>query len=292
MEEAWELAVVSEDNSVRVALASGGGEFEAKGQWVERLGNSLVDFVSPATELSGLVGTSIRAVRYEVAVRAAIRAKQISEEKGLRLNPVSMKFLVPWAEASSLEPEEDNLTEQWAKLLSSESDREDFNSILYVDVLKKLRPQHVKYLTELTQGKTADELAEPQGILHENTICYNILKSIGYNDFDNTALTPGNDYCSDLLREKLIDIPGSVVSWATVFPADQDNSVVGVSMVADYARPSIALADSTVSAPLEAIGLIRSGVHNQIDERGEFEVRFHSIMLTSFGFGFVRRCIV
>lgn len=115
----------------------------------------LQKLLGPAAEAADFLTEKIRFYRWRSAVRTVERAKQIAQERGVTINPVPAKFLVPFLEKSSLEEEDSPITEEWAKLLVAAADKFNSRFTLYADILSRLGPDDAKMLRSM--WKKADK---------------------------------------------------------------------------------------------------------------------------------------
>ena len=138
-----------------ISIGKDGFSFKTDGEASERLANAALDFLSPITEGAGFLGTKLRGYRMEAALEAILRAKKICEENNLAINPVPPKSLLQWVEGASMEDveSESSLSDLWASLLVSEANQSEPNTLIYIDILKKLNRTHVQFLHNLLGKK-------------------------------------------------------------------------------------------------------------------------------------------
>ena len=120
------------------------GKIEAtiEGRSVDKLIDAVVDTFSPATELAGLLGDTVRLARVEVAAKITRKAKEIAENNNLELIAPPIKFLAPFYEKSSLE-EDEILQDVWAELLVSAGSNENANHNRYISIISELSSNHL-----------------------------------------------------------------------------------------------------------------------------------------------------
>ena len=94
--------------------------------------------LGPVGELGDFLTERIRFFRWKSAARTIERAKQIANDRGVDPKQVPIKFLVPFLEQCSLEDEDSELSEYWAKLLVDASARFQNKHLLYSDILSRL----------------------------------------------------------------------------------------------------------------------------------------------------------
>ncbi len=110
----------------------------------------LVGFVErlfgPVLELADWGADYIRFARWKTGVKVFTRAQEIAKDARIEPKQVPVKFLVPFMEKCSLEDEDSQLVDLWAKLLVSAFD--DFGSkhTVFVDILSQIGPSEAKTL--------------------------------------------------------------------------------------------------------------------------------------------------
>jgi hypothetical protein len=111
--------------------------------------NALVDAVSPFTELLGLAGDHIRAIRQQRAIDRANAARKQLESHGKTIGKVPDGFLLPWIEKTSQDEAEDGLEKTWSNLLSSAADSYMAKMKVFPDILSQLSAAEVRFLDEI-----------------------------------------------------------------------------------------------------------------------------------------------
>ena len=101
--------------------------------------NAALDIFSPATELLGWAGDTIRIYRARTVLRCFKRTKEIAAKAGLKLKVPPVKFLSQYIENASLEDEkDDSLIEWWSRLLVEASTNYQSKHVFYSNVLKQI----------------------------------------------------------------------------------------------------------------------------------------------------------
>lgn len=106
----------------------------------------------PFSEARGLRADQIRLQREDVLIEIAkkVRERMIIEEQ--RPHPIPLRIMVPLLEKASLtDPGSDALMDAWARLLQSASQGDGANYGLFVDILAKLDPVHLRFLELLAR---------------------------------------------------------------------------------------------------------------------------------------------
>ena len=111
------------------------------------------DAIGVIGEPLGIVKDKLSAFRLnqrEAAAIALYRAKQIKEERGEEIKPVSQKYLSNWLEGASNEDlASENLLEAWARLLANADSEFDAKFIAFNDALRKIGPKEASIFSSL-----------------------------------------------------------------------------------------------------------------------------------------------
>ena len=179
------------------------GKIEAtiEGRSVDKLIDAVVDTFSPATELAGLLGDTVRLARVEVAAQITRKAKIIAQKYNLELVAPPIKFLAPFYEKSSLE-EDVTLQDKWAELLVSASSAQNVNYNRYISIISELSSEHLLALDGII-GKCNSyrDLEFIEDFIFDSSFPFAVenIKSIGkkYSDKDDVIETIKRDYDKD-----------------------------------------------------------------------------------------------
>lgn len=115
--------------------------------------NAALEIFSPATELLGWVGDTIRIFRARTVLRCFARTKQIAAESGLKLKAPPVKFLSQFIESCSLEDEKDEtLIEWWSRLLVEAGTNYHSKHVFYSNVLKQITVIELELLEALVRN--------------------------------------------------------------------------------------------------------------------------------------------
>jgi hypothetical protein len=161
-------------DEVSVEIKDTGLLVKSSGEAAGRLSNALADLLSPLTEGAGYLGDSIRIYRTRAVIVALEKAYEFAKERGLRLGPVPPKFLVQWLENASVEGEEAELADLWAKLLVSASKRYKSGHISYVDLLRKIGSDEAKLLQYLAYDMDPDFSIRFHALYQSKNYCKSI----------------------------------------------------------------------------------------------------------------------
>lgn len=102
--------------------------------------------LGPVAEIGEFCSDKVRFYRWKSAVRTIEKANEIAQDRNIKPQQVPIKFLVPFLEHCSLEDEESELTEEWAKLLVSASIEFKEKHLIYSGILSRLGPTEAKVL--------------------------------------------------------------------------------------------------------------------------------------------------
>ncbi|MBY5565961.1 hypothetical protein HFO55_01630 [Rhizobium leguminosarum] len=133
---------------------------------VGRTLDALTDLIRPFTESLGLRADRIRLQREDVLIEIArkARARMAIEETVIR--PIPLRVMVPLLEKASLaDPDDQVLIDAWSYLLQSASEHDNANHGLFIDVLSKLDPAHLRLLEFLM---LRDKNGHPDDFLNIN----------------------------------------------------------------------------------------------------------------------------
>jgi hypothetical protein len=98
----------------------------------------LARVIGPVAEASELLSDKIRFYRWQAAVKTISRASEIAKEARIEPRQIPLKFLIPFLEDCSLEEDDRELSELWARLLVGASQGTKPEHFIFLDVLKKL----------------------------------------------------------------------------------------------------------------------------------------------------------
>ncbi|NGF75745.1 DUF4393 domain-containing protein [Fluviicola sp. SGL-29] len=106
--------------------------------------------IKPGAQQVGLlVGEKIQSFRIMNQVNILLKVKQYVEKRGISINAIPLKILVPLLEHSSLE-EEDELQDLWAKMLTNMLDSDENNQKhIFPYILSQISLDDYKALQEL-----------------------------------------------------------------------------------------------------------------------------------------------
>ena len=113
--------------------------------------------LGPVAEATDFLTDKIRYYRWRSALRTLARAREFTEELGIEPQPVPVKFLVPFLENCSLEEEESQLLDKWARLLSSATAQFRDEHLTYSNILSHIGPSEAQIMADLWRKATRDK---------------------------------------------------------------------------------------------------------------------------------------
>lgn len=130
----------------------------AKASVPREIVKAALDAIAPFTEGLGALGDQLRIWRERSLLRAALQAKQLAEQEGIDVRIASPKFLSLWIEGASSEPDENNITELWARLLVRGAHGKNALNIALAKVLQSITASEAEVLTKIyNQGEFSEQ---------------------------------------------------------------------------------------------------------------------------------------
>ena len=123
----------------------------------------VADVFSPVTELLGALGDNIRVYRTNAVLRTFEKTRKLAEKSRIQLKAPPVKFLVPFIEEASLEEDNSEITDLWAKLLYSASSEYDDYHRTFIDVVGQLTPSSAKLLEKFLNSSGTAEITPGKG---------------------------------------------------------------------------------------------------------------------------------
>jgi hypothetical protein len=111
-----------------------------------------------ASELGQLVADQVRYIRGKQLVRIVDRAKLFTERHNLRSSHLPLKFLLPFIEHASLEDDDDELVDLWAKLLAKARDQFENFHLTCLNLLRVLSGREASMLRSMWAQTTSMEV--------------------------------------------------------------------------------------------------------------------------------------
>lgn len=145
----------------------------------------LLRVFGPLAEGGDYASEQIRLFRFRSAIKTLQTAKQIADQSNIALNELPLKFLVPFLENCSLEEDDSELIEQWARLLVSASTDYDPRHSTFVNILSQISSVEVKFLKRIYEQQYErgfDRLTALLDIYRENRPAYWGEKSVSLDE--------------------------------------------------------------------------------------------------------------
>jgi len=168
---------MNEKAEIGVSISSDTIAVNAKGDSATRIGNSIADAIRFFSSPMGLVADEVdrfRIFRQVAFEQTILKAHNIAIERKIKTSEAPLKFIAQWSEAASLEDMDDaeNLSDYWANLLVSEVDGSEPNSLIYIDILKKLNRAHVDFLRQMLGETFPSAVGNPSILFGRRNIEY------------------------------------------------------------------------------------------------------------------------
>ncbi len=245
--------------------------------------DALTDIIRPFTEALGLRADRIRLQREDVLIEIAKKARARLEVEGAEIRPVPLRVMVPLLERASLaDPGDETLSNAWASLLQSASQHDNANYGLFIDVLSKLDPAHLKFLDFLMlreAGGGADDFMNIDRRRVENFIAATISELVDDPTLrKNYQLLVGE--FDERVRE-LFHVNGCVVLAGAVDCRDEDGKEPYFELNSDV---DLGTYPETLIDALVGVNVVER-VHVHF-ESPRFSIWLGYVSITDFGYGF------
>lgn len=291
-----------EQDEIEVSIGTDGAKVAIKGDIATKTGRGLADLFKPFVQWVGEKGDAIeyeRNLKQQIRIfndaalrKGLLKAQEIADQSGIAIQPVSLKFLAQWSEGVSLEePKDDSLLDLWAKLLASEAVGQARNSLVFIDILKKLDRSHAEYMSGMFAGN-AHMLTESNDYFGEMKY-----EDLIVSKLQESGLPDRNPADEDEVIRSLYEtlrLPGSYNFFLYVNEVRDEKKGVELAVppvdIDINSRP--VSMQSTTSDVLEYLGLIEKFQHEfqWHPSKREFEISVYSKKLTPLGWEFVLSC--
>lgn len=206
----------------------------------------------PANELGNYIADKIRFLRFRSLLNVLKKAEQLCDEQGTKLKAPAIKFLVPFAEAASLEDEDDDdIQNLWANLLKSSTDLEIGDSLMFVSFLKRIGGREVELLKELIEGGRATTRAMFISVYNaEDT------EMFGRDQIETLIERLPEDFEFTWLADLIVDVAectGILFAEIALLGVDGDGDVAEISADCDWETRS---RRAKPAAALESLGVL------------------------------------
>lgn len=274
--------MVDNPDKIEVEIGESGGKVAVSGDGTSRLVNALADFISPASQSMGVVGDAIQQFRVHRSQMAAIaleRAKEIKRGRGEAVRPISRKLLAPWIEgASSEDPDGNNITELWARILAASPEHFDSKVATFIDIATRIGPEEDRLLRSL-----ADSADLSQGFFQHFTFsAKNEEKITQYlaDSAESSGDQTAPDFASRLARELDARRPSLWVGLVMFVTIQQSPAGIFRSLLTDEVKEA-------------ADVLVREGIFERRESQlvrfsKRTSVRVDYVQATDLGIGLLR----
>jgi len=299
VEDAWELAalVMSDADEIEVSAGDKGLAVKAKGGAATRLGHGFADALRFFSSPLGLVADEVdrfRIYRQVAFEEILLKAHGIAIGRNIENSNAPLKFIAQWSESASLENMDDpeNLSDLWANLLVLESSQSEPNSLIFVDILKKIRKPHADLLKRLFDGRTGMSPAEIINYSAVNVIEEVIYSNLRIHNFPTDDTDKQHQIIDSIYNELLL--PGVYVFHCSIYRKTT------IRDFGECASPELdidfnttkGMFSSSIAESLKSLGLLRD-IDLKFDwgeDEPIFEVSLYGYGLTKLGWDFVFSC--
>ena len=303
------------ENEIDAALGKDGAKINLKGEVAERASRGVGDIFKPLVQFLGEKGDAIehrrrikKQVRVfnELALEQSLRLSQSkAEEHGLAIQPVPLKFLAQWAEGASLEDpdDEENLAELWSNLLVSNIEGEVANSLIYIDLIKKIKWRHKvaleKFYVQSFPDKKNFSIVGNE-VLHSSLLGLRFLNA--EEKINKAMLEP-------IVRRLFFDEKGALISgfdlidydvWSegideisqnSNFPESFTENISKLtSSASEYTKYDLGISEEVLNG-LRNLNLIEKCQFTGYELSEKFRLNVFFWKLTVFGIDFLENCI-
>lgn len=248
-------------------------------------------FDQPAQAFGQLISDKIQYSRWKSAIKIMQKAQKYAAKKGVtKLTQPDLKFFLPWAEGCSLEREDnDELQNLWSALLISEIENTNPNSLIYVDVLKKLNRTHVQFLKQLLGGDFPVAVGNPSisfGLHNVDALLkepFKVGSGVAFSRF------PEDQICTQI--ENINSIPG--IELLVVSSGISVNRALPSNFFFEWIREEDADCEGDepdlIYNSLAALNLVERH-SNKVEVLSGIYLRYTASILSPLGWDFLRSC--
>jgi hypothetical protein len=135
------------DDKVEVSIGS--GKIAIAGGNVGKISGTIVDLLSPFSEGLGWIGDALRIYREKSISKMLSKAQDIASKRDEVIHQVNPKNLVSIIEGASLENEDEDIIEIWARLLLSGGSEFDAELSVITEILRRIGGDEINILANL-----------------------------------------------------------------------------------------------------------------------------------------------
>lgn len=206
----------------------------------------------PANELGNYIADKIRFLRFKSLLKVLKKAERLCDQEGTKLKTPAIKFLVPFAEAASLEEEgDDDIQMLLAELLKSSGDLDIGDSLMFISFLKRIGRREIEFLKELLECGRATTRAMLISV-------YNAADAemFGQNQIETLLERLPDDFNFSLLADLLVDVAectGILFTEIALIGANEHDEITEISADIDWETRN---RRSKPAAALETLGIV------------------------------------
>lgn len=257
------------------------------------LTKAITDTFSPVSELLGSIGDRVRVYRQTSLLRCLKKAQELAQEEGLVLNAPPLKFLVPFLEDCSLEdPEEDDLIEMWARLLTRASSDSGQVNTFFNRVLREISSNEARLLKYMISPESHTTYTDAWHLEDVESYWYNHAVKNAIKEQIDTFDEPLNDgfpfHDLESAFKANFERPGSIVHFFDVGKGKPGNYPL-VNVYIPNRHPVHDDFSSLSIALLQNLGLI--GAYSSPDLWfGGYAIQVEAYYVTRLGSHFIESC--
>lgn len=272
MEEAWELAAVSEGKESKLIVSAdlSGASISIEGQAADDAALALLDTVGFFTELGGVFKDGLRAVRQRNAIKNIRRAEDLTKKLNVPVKPIAPRFLLEWLDGASLSDSEndESLANMWSSLLASEGINCAPENLYFISLLKTMSAEEAKIFLEVYSEAEKNLLTEELLDQYHRPIVAELEKK-SLKEISDRNLPKFSK-----INSRLICQPGTRVKFIRV---GTDEVSKGIGLRYFSSASVLKVKDELVLQALLSRGLIRETVSEGETDHGVFyKVSFYT----------------
>lgn len=279
------------EGKIEVETSATGGKIAVTGDGTDRLINAAADIISPASQGLGAVGDAIQQFRVHRKVAAALaleRMKQIKEEQGEPVTPISPKILAPWLEGvSSEDPQDEVIRELWARMLANATDETVSETLVSIGICKSLTKREAECFVDMmsrlqneTSSTLSSDKADRQTYLYEYKLHMSYCQGIVSGTLDSIGEALDKNVDDENSYEETMDIVIDIIEKERFkVPIFVYFEVESSAKYSGYYQTN--LVDEVIEL-LVSIGLMQKT--NSIRKIGNFSISFSYIYFTAMAF--------
>ena len=273
-------------------------KYEVKKTVVERIpedvtranNNAWLTVVSPFTQWAGLIGDRLTYKRQLLRTQQEETLNAILSRAAPRLallkhpvNPIPLKFLVPFLESASLEEPTSILVELWANLLVSSAERYHDDNVYYVGLISRMSSMQARLFQNMIGSGGSENVHKymDEQFFHGNQFLRDVIIE---------AFRKGTRSPRSLVQawNKVVDhlaIPGLVIEHIDIGHIEREDY--------DNGKPIYSIYDDKQEndyAILRGLGLLEYADTGYFDAPGKWRIKVMAHHISPLGLEFAKAC--